>query len=98
MDQCYSQKMFDVCYKHNVSPLNGQDMWPPFDMEMLTQEYKIGPRRPKKHRREVVEDPNTRKLIRKNTQYKCTRCDAYGHNSRGCTSLTINPKEQLRKV
>lgn len=40
MDQCYSQKMFDVCYKHNVTPLNGQYMWPSSNMEMPTPKYK----------------------------------------------------------
>lgn len=63
---------------------------------MLPLDYKKGPWRTKKlQRREVDEDLHPTKLGRKNTHYKC---DAYGHNSRSCISLSINPKAQLRNV
>lgn len=96
VDSCYSRATYEMCYSHGVSPINGEDMWPDVDCEeMLPPQYKRGPGRPKKlRRREVDEDPNASKLKRANTKYRCTRCDQYGHNSRGCKSIAIDQKAQ----
>lgn len=100
VDSCYSRATYEMCYSHGVSPINGEGMWPEVDCEqMLPPQYKRGPGRPKKlRRREVDEDPNASKLKRANTKYRCTRCDQYGHNNRGCKSTAIDPKAQARKV
>lgn len=55
-----------MCYKHNVTPLNGQYMWSSSNMEMPTPKYKKGPGRPKKlRRREFDENLNPTKLSTK---------------------------------
>ncbi|KAI5386016.1 hypothetical protein KIW84_072549 [Lathyrus oleraceus] len=63
-DHC-SKDTYEKCYGYNVSPINGQDMWPEVDMEeMLPPPYKRGPGRPKKlRRREPDEDPNKFEML-----------------------------------
>ncbi|KAI5447485.1 hypothetical protein KIW84_015080 [Lathyrus oleraceus] len=64
-DDYYSKDTYEKCYGYNVSPINGQDMWPEVDMEeMLPPSYKRGPGRPKKlRRREPDEDPNKFEML-----------------------------------
>ena len=85
------------CYGYNVSPINGQDMWPKIDREeMLPPSYKRGPERPKKLRRkEPDEDPNKGRI---QTSYCCPRYGIHDHNSRSCTSQVVDPEAQKRKV
>ena len=45
VDDYYSKDTYEKFYGYNVSPINGQDMWPEVDMEeMLPPSYKRGPR------------------------------------------------------
>lgn len=49
VNECYSKKRYIDCYDNNVSPINGEDMWPEVEVdEMLPSAYKRGPGRPKK--------------------------------------------------
>jgi hypothetical protein len=99
--ECYSRKTYEACYSHNVSAINGQDMWPEVECEeMLPPIFKKGPGRPKKlRRREPGEASQTQgKYSRANTSYRCTTCNKFGHNARGCKSQTVDPEAQKRKV
>ncbi|RHN82556.1 putative transcription factor interactor and regulator CCHC(Zn) family [Medicago truncatula] len=96
----YSREMYEKCYTHNVSAINGQDMWPEVECEeLLPPAYKKGPGRPKKvRRREADEAPSSQgKYKRYGTTYRCTKCDKFRHNAKGCKSLTVNPNAQKRK-
>lgn len=86
-----------TCYDFNVSPINGQYMWPKVDIEeMLPPAYQKRPGRPKKlRRREPDEDPNKG---RTQTSYCCTNCDIHDHNARSCTSRVVDHEAQKRKV
>jgi hypothetical protein len=97
VDDCYSKARYIDCYDNNVSPINGEDMWPEVDVEeMLPPAYKRGPGRPKKlRRREPDEDPNKGRTA---TTYRCTKCNKHGHNTRSCISQVIDPEAQKRKV
>jgi hypothetical protein len=101
VSEWYSRDMYEKCYSHNVSAINGQDMWPEVECEeMLPPDYKKGVGRPKKlRRRQPDEAPISHgKYKRYGTTYRCTRCDEFGHNAKGCKSLTVNPNAQKRKV
>jgi len=97
VDDCYSKARYIDCYDNNVSPINGEDMWPEVDVEeMLPPAYKRGPGRPKKlRRREPDEDPNKGRTA---TTYRCTKCNKHGHNTRSCLRQVIDPEAQKRKV
>jgi len=66
--------------------------------ELLPPAYKKGPGIPKKlRRREADEAPSSHgKYRRSGTTYRCTRCDKFGHNAKGCKSLTINPNAKIK--
>ncbi|RDY09524.1 hypothetical protein CR513_06095, partial [Mucuna pruriens] len=73
--QYYKKELYELCYGHEVSLINGQNMWPKYDFdEILPLIYKIGPKRPKILRREPDESSNSTKLRRVTTLYACTRC------------------------
>lgn len=86
-----------TCYSLNVSPINGQYMWPEVDVkEMLPPTYKRGLEIPNKLRnRESDEDPNKR---RTQTSYCCTICGTHGHNARRCISFVVDHKAQKIKI
>jgi len=97
----YSREMYEKCYTHNVSAINGQDMWPEEECEeLLPPAYKKGPGRPKKlRRREHDEAPSSQgKYSRSGTTYRCTRFDKFAYNARGCKSQTVNRNALKRKV
>jgi len=88
---CYSKQRYLDCYDNNVSPINGEDIWPEVEVEeMLPPSYKRGPDRPKKQRRgEPDEDPNKGRTT---TTYRCTKCNKHGHNTRSCISQVTDPE------
>ena len=101
VSEWYTREMYEKCYAHNTSAISGQDMWPEVECEeLLPPAYKKAPGRPKKlRRREADEPPSSQsKYKRSRTTYRCTRCDQFGHNAKGCRSLTVNPNAQKRKV
>lgn len=84
--QYYKREAYELCYGHEISPINGQDMWPKTDNDqILPPSYKRGPGRPKKlRRREADENPKPTKLRRSTTSYTCSRCGKSGHNKKRC--------------
>lgn len=51
MDDCYSRERYALCYIIAISPINGMNMWPEVDADVLHPPlYKKGPRKPKKIR------------------------------------------------
>jgi hypothetical protein len=97
VDNCYTRKTYALCYSFNVSPINGEDMWPHVEVEdMLPPEFKQGPGRPKKLRfRELGEGGG--RFRRPGVAYRCTTCDKFGHNARRCKE-NQNPTALKRKV
>ncbi|KAI5405796.1 hypothetical protein KIW84_052534 [Lathyrus oleraceus] len=68
VDDYYSKDTYEKCHGYNVSPINGQDIWPKVGMEeMLSPSYKRGPGPPKKpRRREPDEDHNKFEMLAAN--------------------------------
>jgi hypothetical protein len=97
VDAYYSKAKYIECYDNNVSPINGEDMWPEVEVEeMLPPSYKRAAGRPKKlRRREPDEDPNKGRTT---TCYRCTKCGKNGHNMRSCLSQVTDPEAAKRKV
>ncbi|XP_058761902.1 uncharacterized protein LOC131657970 [Vicia villosa] len=97
VDECYTREAYQKCYEHNVSPINGMDMWPSVDVEdMLPPMFKKGPGRPKKLRFREQDESGSR-MRRPGISYRCTKCDQFGHNSRKCKSKEQNPNALKRK-
>lgn len=98
VDNCYSRNAYAHCYSFSISPINGMDMWPTVEAEdVLPPMYKKGAGRPRKLRiREF--DENGSRMRRPGLNYRCTKCDKFGHNSRKCTSTEQNPLALKRKV
>ena len=72
----YKRYVYQACYGPQITPINGQKLWPKSNQpELLPPIYKTSPGRPKKlRRREVDEHVNHSKLSKKNTIIKCSRC------------------------
>ncbi|XP_058773980.1 uncharacterized protein LOC131648214 [Vicia villosa] len=98
VDGCYSRETYTKCYSNSVSPTNGMDMWPSVEVgDMLPPTYKKGPGRPRKLR--IIEhDENGSRMGSPGVNYRCTKCDSIGHNSRKCQSQEQNPAALMRKV
>ncbi|CAK8567531.1 unnamed protein product [Lathyrus sativus] len=96
VDDYYSKETYAACYNFNVSPINGQDMWPEVNVEeMLPPSYKRGPDRPKKLRRKEPDEDH--KKVRTQTSCCCTKCGVHGHNARSCSVLVPDLEAQKRK-
>ncbi|XP_057442732.1 uncharacterized protein LOC130734375 [Lotus japonicus] len=94
VDDCYKRGAFKATYEHEITPLPGPDQWivTPNDPEcILPPLFKRGAGRPKKlRRRDPYDDPNPNKLKRGGAFVRCSRCNQYGHNKKGCK----NPIEE----
>ena len=82
----YKKNAYLACYGPEITPINGQQMWPKSDFpELLPPIYKTPLGRPKElRRREVDEHVSHSKISKKNIAMKCTRCNQFGHNIRTC--------------
>ncbi|KAM0065384.1 putative Zinc finger, SWIM-type [Helianthus debilis subsp. tardiflorus] len=86
----YKLERWKLVYSHKINPINGRSMWVkvqcPITITPPKHHTPVG--RPKKARkRSAVEMEDlalTRKLTRKNTKGKCTKCGANGNNIRTC--------------
>lgn len=98
VDECYSRDKYKICYGYAVSPINGQDMWPEVESEVLLPPmYKKGPGRPRKLRIRESGEEGARKRL-PGVSYRCSKCDKFGHNSQSCKSKTQDPNGLKRKV
>jgi len=90
----YKKAAYQRCYGEQISPINGQPMWPKTNSQpILPPSYKTPAGRPRKlRRREADETVSHSKINRRNLKMKCTRCDQFGHNIRGCKS---QPKKTI---
>jgi len=82
----YKRAAYEACYSPEITPINGQQLWPKSNKpELLPPIYKTPPGRPKKlRRREADEHVSHSKLSKKNLIMKCSRCKQMGHNIRSC--------------
>jgi len=82
----YKRAAYEACYCLEITPINGQQLWPKSTQpELLSPIYKTPPGRPKKLRiREADEHVSHSKLSKKNLIMKCSRCKQMGHNIRSC--------------
>ncbi|XP_058733542.1 uncharacterized protein LOC131605168 [Vicia villosa] len=97
VDEFYTRDKFALCYGFSISPINGQDMLPEVEMEqVLLPSYKKGPGRHRKVRIRELGKEGARQR-RHNVEYKCTKCDKFGHNALTCKSLTQDPNALKRK-
>ncbi|KAI5420213.1 hypothetical protein KIW84_044123 [Lathyrus oleraceus] len=97
VDDHYSKETYVTCYGYNISPINGQDMWPEVNMEeMLPPSYKRGLGRTKKLRRRKPDEDHNKG--RTQTSYYFIRCGIHGDNARSYTSQVVDPKAQKGKV
>ncbi|XP_058759549.1 uncharacterized protein LOC131632841 [Vicia villosa] len=97
VDEFYTRDKFALCYGFSISHINGQDMWPEVEMEqVLLPSYKKGPGRPRKVRIRELGEEGARQRRHK-IEYKCTKCDKFGHNALTCKSLTQDPNALKRK-
>jgi hypothetical protein len=98
VDEYYSRAKYLECYGFGVSPINGMEMWPEVDIEEpLPPHFKRGPGRPKKLRIRELDELGTR-MRRPGVNYRCTKCDKFGHNKRKCKSTIQDPNASKRKV
>lgn len=91
-DPCYLLETWRRVYeKSKIGPITGRKMWPkyqcPTTLKPPLHKTPIG--RPKKKRRinEVEAQDNLEqggKLTRKYRSVTCSKCNNYGHNSKGC--------------
>jgi len=82
----YKRDAYQTSYGPQITPINGQQLWPKTNQpELLPPIYKTPPGRPKKlRRRETGEHVSHSKLSKKNNIIKCSRCKQLGHNIRSC--------------
>ena len=82
----YKREAYEACYGPHISPINGQQLWPKTNATpLLPPTYKAPPGRPKKlRRREADENVSHSKAGKKPVKMKCSKCNQYGHNIRGC--------------
>jgi len=82
----YKKEAYQRCYGEQISPINGQPLWPKTNsQQILPPSYKTHAGRPRKlRRREADETVSHSKISRRNLKMKCTRCDQFSHNIRGC--------------
>ncbi|KAK7361174.1 hypothetical protein VNO77_03220 [Canavalia gladiata] len=92
MHKYYKRETYELCYAQQITPINGENMWPKTQYEdILPPMYKLRPGRPKKLRkREPNEDPKPTKPKRSHSSNKCSWCHKYGHNSRRCKNPAIS--------
>ena len=90
----YNRDAYQASYGPQITPINGQQLWPKTNQpELLPPIYKTPPGRPKKlRRREADEHVNHSKLSKKNTIIKCSKCNQLGHNTKSCRRGIRNKK------
>ena len=82
----YKRDVYQACYGPEITPINGQQLWPKSNqtelLPLFTKPH-LGNQK-KQRRREPNEHVNHSKLSKKNVMGKCSRCNQYGHNIRSC--------------
>jgi len=85
----FTTNMFGSCYRYNVKPVNGADMWPVVDAHtILPPRRRRMPGRPKVNRKKChTEKEGKHTVSKKGVIPKCGNCHQEGHNKRRCPLL-----------
>ena len=88
----YKREAYQACYGSQISPINGQQLWPKTDApQILPSIFKTPPGRPRKlRRREPDEDVSHSRLGKKHLRMKCSNCGQFDHNIRSCKQGKTN--------
>lgn len=84
----YSKSHYVSVYSNAMEPMNGTDMWPEVDGQIIfPSQHKRMPGRPKRNiKRDKDEDPRSAlgKMKRNGMMMHCQHCLLPGHNKRAC--------------
>ncbi|CAL2239970.1 unnamed protein product [Prunus armeniaca] len=88
-DAVYKKEAYLRAYQPMIMPMTSQDQWMKVNLPpLLPPKYHKQPGRPKKTRKQAVEEPklpsNPYKLPRYGLPLKCANCGGEGHNRSGC--------------
>ncbi|CAI9271593.1 unnamed protein product [Lactuca saligna] len=85
----FTTNMFGSCYRYNVKPTNGADMWPETGLQsILPPRHRRMPGRPKVNRKKCrTEKEGKHTVSKKGGIPKCGNCHQEGHNRRRCPLL-----------
>lgn len=86
MATCFIVDEFMKTYDHFLKPVEGMQNWPTSEMaKPLPPKFLKMPGRPKKERRrEPHEKPKGKKLSKRGTVIRCSKCKQTGHNRSSC--------------
>ena len=90
VDEYFKRGMYLNSYYLAIEPINGRSMWPEVSGDPIhPPPFKKMPGRPKISRKKSIDEIRTdpkdpTKLSRHGIRMKCTICNEYGHNKRGC--------------
>ena len=99
VDEYFKRGMYLNSYYLAIEPINGRSMWPEVSGDPIhPPPFKKMPGRPKISRKKSIDEIRTdpkdpTKLSRHGIRMKCTICNEYGHNKRGCHKKD-NPPQQ----
>lgn len=85
----FRTEMFSSCYRYNINPINGTDMWPTSECHtILPPKRRRMPGRPKVNRKICATEKDGKHTVtKKGVIPKCGHCHQQGHNKRRCPSL-----------